>query len=134
MGTWRDNYLYLLSLPKWKNKRNEIFKRDSYKCTCCGADRNLVVHHTFYYKEVVNPWQYPSDSLLTLCRKCHDNYHLTHENIIKDKPFHKKKRNKKKKDREFEGIRYPKYLSLAGKVEYKKKWLEKRKNNGWTLR
>lgn len=39
-------YRQLLLDPIWKNKREEILKRDNYTCTECGAKGiALVVHH-----------------------------------------------------------------------------------------
>lgn len=125
------NYYAQLKDKRWFKKRDKILKRDKYACTCCGSKEDLQVHHTFYYKHMVNPWEYPNNSLLTLCNECHTNYHNTHELTIKDNPksYYKKPWNKHKKDKGiFKGIRYPKNLSLAGKVEFRKKWLEKKRN------
>lgn len=36
--------------------------------------RNLHVHHT-YYQYKLDPWQYPTDSLQTLCWSCHEKLH-----------------------------------------------------------
>lgn len=120
------SYLGDLKNPKWFKKRNLILKRDKYSCTVCGAKLNLQVHHTFYYKKPIKPWEYPNNSLLTLCFDCHNNYHLTHEITIVDNPKARpqKTRNKQKKNK---GIKYPSGLSLAAKVEFKKKWIERRK-------
>jgi hypothetical protein len=126
-----SQYSYELSLPQWSKKREQILKRDKYRCTCCGSKEGLCVHHTFYYKHLIPPWDYPNKSLLTLCYYCHQTYHETHEIAIKDNPpvYYKNPRNKHKKDKgEFKGIRYPRNLSLRGKVEFKEKWLKKKNN------
>lgn len=91
-----------LDSPRWAIKRSKILKRDGYKCTVCGSDKNLQVHHTYYVRGA-EPWGYPDDSLLTLCEKCHHEYHEYHELTIlpafiredNKKPNHR--RNKKKK-------------------------------------
>lgn len=122
------SYLGDLNNPKWIKKRNQILKRDKYTCTVCGSKQNLQVHHTFYYKHLVAPWEYPNNSLLTICHDCHNNYHKTHELTIKDNPkfYYKKPWNKPLKDK---GIRYPRNLSLAGKVEFRKRWLKKKNSS-----
>lgn len=97
-----QDYIKTLSSPKWRRKRQQIFKRDHYRCTCCGNDRNLIVHHTFYFADYRDPWKYPNESLLTLCQKCHKEYHEFHENEIRKEKkimrvvFHNKKVKTKK--------------------------------------
>ena len=83
------SYVEQLSDPKWLAKRLKILRRDHFKCTACGSTENLRVHHTFYYPVKTEPWKYPNKSLITLCDKCHHDYHATHENTIRTK--HKKK-------------------------------------------
>ena len=83
-------YLDRLKNPKWIAKNLKIRKRDGFRCTVCGAKNNLQVHHTFYYKDFRNPWQYPNDSLITLCKKCHKEYHEYNEpTIVESRPFKK---------------------------------------------
>tara|TARA_Y100000310_G_C20424379_1_gene688277 strand:- start:37 stop:810 length:774 start_codon:yes stop_codon:yes gene_type:complete len=62
--------------------RDEVMKRDRYKCVKCGTDgiekrkgknglfrkNPLQIHHLDYYKD-------SPDSLLTLCRACHYTLH-----------------------------------------------------------
>ncbi len=49
--------------------------RDGYTCQMCGAGqghgRNLQVHHAYYSKRYENPWEYPVETLYTLCELCH---------------------------------------------------------------
>jgi len=87
-----DLYLH----PKWIAKRNRILKRDGYKCTSCGSKDDLRVHHTYYINNLAL-WSYPDESLLTVCNKCHYEYHLTHENIILKRHPHKIKSNRQLK-------------------------------------
>lgn len=125
------SYNKLLTHPLWIKKRNRIFKRDKYTCTCCGSKEKLSVHHTFYYKHLVPPWEYSNSSLLTVCYTCHQNYHETHEHVIKENPpsYYKKQRNRRKRNKgKPRGIPYPCNLSLAGKVAFKEKWLKRKKN------
>ena len=80
------NYEELLKNPLWKAKRKRIILRDGKKCTVCGSTARLQVHHTYYYKQQIEPWRYPDDSLLTVCKDCHQNHHEHSENEYRDKP------------------------------------------------
>jgi 5-methylcytosine-specific restriction endonuclease McrA len=80
--------------PRWKKKCIKIRKRDNNQCTVCGAKKYLQVHHTFYYEDFPDPWLYPDESLLTVCRKCHREYHECHEIEIKKRPKTKFKNKK----------------------------------------
>lgn len=78
-------YSEALQQEEWKIKRLEILERDNKKCTECGSNKNLEIHHTFYYRQKTLPWNYPNDGLKTLCKKCHTAYHDTHSHLIIDK-------------------------------------------------
>lgn len=73
------SYSDLLKEPEWQEKRQEILKRDNYKCCYCGSTDKLCVHHKYYLQypnhEKVKPWNYPDDALITLCNKCHYKIH-----------------------------------------------------------
>ncbi|MCX6321511.1 MAG: hypothetical protein NTX93_06885 [Bacteroidia bacterium] len=69
-----ESYENLLRDPRWINKRTEIFERDKYQCCYCKNDRDLVVHHIFYFVKKL-PWEYPNELLVTLCEKCHKHWH-----------------------------------------------------------
>lgn len=56
------------------SKVEGIYSRDGdFNCTWHYA-RNLEVHHSFYDKSK-EPWEYPNDSLITLCTECHKRIH-----------------------------------------------------------
>lgn len=75
----KESYSDLLKRPEWQEKRQEILKRDNYKCCYCGSTDKLCVHHKYYLQypnhKKVKPWDYPNDALITLCNKCHYNVH-----------------------------------------------------------
>ena len=56
------------SYPSWKKIRKIVIDRDGGKCTRCGAESNLVVHHIVAWKKVRED---NVDNLITFCRKCH---------------------------------------------------------------
>ena len=70
---------YLLR-PEWRNKREEILKRDNHTCQFCGKQQDLHVHHRqYHYIERLGifkmPWDYPDECLITVCDKCHNRGH-----------------------------------------------------------
>lgn len=71
----QQDYMAKLRDPRWQKKKNRCLESDDYTCTWCGTDENgglnLQVHHGFYSREFKNPWEYPDESLFTLCEKCH---------------------------------------------------------------
>jgi 5-methylcytosine-specific restriction endonuclease McrA len=67
--------------PRWKEKRQEILKRDQNSCVICNSGENLQVHHRQYHFSRMlnafnNPWEYDNRLLITLCRNCHQKGHL----------------------------------------------------------
>lgn len=77
------SYYEQLNHPKWILKRNEILARDNHKCTCCGDEDRLEVHHLYYERNKM-AWEYDNDMLKTMCRSCHSNFtRLNREIIVK---------------------------------------------------
>ena len=69
----RDGRSYSKQLkdPRWQKLRLRILERDGWMCQLCGAEHlTLHVHHGFY--DGRKPWEYPPDSLWTLCETCHE--------------------------------------------------------------
>jgi 5-methylcytosine-specific restriction endonuclease McrA len=101
-GIFMTEYEAKLNTPQWKKKAFKIIKRDGFRCTVCGGKNRLQVHHTFYYEDYRDPWLYPDDSLLTVCKKCHKAYHEFNESEIRpvpERPKIKVKKHKEKRDR-----------------------------------
>ncbi len=76
------SYGELLFRPEWKQKRLQILSRDNYTCQFCGATdkKALQVHHRQYHyisrlEKFKDPWDYPDECLITICKKCHDKGH-----------------------------------------------------------
>jgi 5-methylcytosine-specific restriction endonuclease McrA len=74
------DYMSLLQMKQWKEKRVDILSRDCYKCRNCGSRQRLQVHHRQYHVNgktgmKKQPWQYDNKYLITLCRECHETGH-----------------------------------------------------------
>jgi hypothetical protein len=66
------DYFERLLNPKWQKKRLEILSRDEWTCQkCFDSENTLNVHHMRYLKNK-NPWEYPNNLLITLCKNCHE--------------------------------------------------------------
>jgi len=64
-------YSEKLQHPRWQKKRLEIMSRDGFQCIKCSSKTNTLTVHHFYYISGRMPWEYPDQSMVTLCRKCH---------------------------------------------------------------
>lgn len=57
--------------PRWQKQRLKILSRDDFACqSCLDSESTLHVHHC-YYEAGKEPWEYPEESLVTLCESCH---------------------------------------------------------------
>jgi len=66
------DYIERLKNPKWQKLRLDVMQRDNFMCIACGdRESTLNVHHK-YYKKNFEPWDYPKESLVTLCQQCHE--------------------------------------------------------------
>lgn len=61
-----------LQSATWQDKRKLVLERDHHKCQFCGNPGYDVHHKTYKH------WgDEPLKDLITLCRSCHDTWHLT---------------------------------------------------------
>lgn len=64
-------YAEKLKDPRWQKKRLEILNRDEFCCqSCYDSESTLHVHHRTYFRDK-EPWEIPSEYLVTLCESCH---------------------------------------------------------------
>jgi 5-methylcytosine-specific restriction endonuclease McrA len=61
-----------LSLAEYQMLRNQVLKRDGWRCQCCGKSNDLHVHHV---KSRGNLGDDTMRNLITLCAKCHEAFH-----------------------------------------------------------
>lgn len=71
MAVSKPTYWDLLKSPEWQKKRLEIMQRDEWRCTQCGSTVNWLQVHHGYYQTGKKPWEYPDETLHTLCEDCH---------------------------------------------------------------
>ena len=66
------------STEEYRSWRSSVFKRDGYKCACCGGrgDRKLGIqaHHIRNWKDN-EELRYNIDNGITLCARCHYDFH-----------------------------------------------------------
>lgn len=71
--------------PKWQKVRLQVLERDDWRCRICDiGTKTLHIHHNFYQQNR-EPWDYPFDSLITLCFECHERekgYRLVAEDSL----------------------------------------------------
>lgn len=66
-------YEKLLNRKEWQDRAHQIKTRDNLKCQafdCTTPSDILQVHHLDYLGHK-DPWNYPDDMLITLCKTCH---------------------------------------------------------------
>ena len=76
---WNDEKTHLQRKKDRKLKENRDFvksvlDRDKYKCSCCGSNVDLVVHHLDGYN-IDEEKRFDVTNGITLCKNCHKNFH-----------------------------------------------------------
>lgn len=75
------SYTEKLKDGRWQKKRLEIMDRDIFKCVDTGKNDNLQIHHCWYAKG--NPWDTPSEYLITVSEEAHQERHIVEGEIRK---------------------------------------------------
>lgn len=78
-----QSYGDLLQRAEWLERRQDILRRDLYRCRNCRATGQLEVHHRQYHflqrdNRYRMPWAYPDHLLITLCFDCHKAGHASY--------------------------------------------------------
>jgi 5-methylcytosine-specific restriction endonuclease McrA len=61
-----------LNSDDYERLRQEILRRDGWRCQACGGMRNLEVHHKQFRSHAGHDSE---QNLVTLCSACHQNLH-----------------------------------------------------------
>jgi hypothetical protein len=67
----RGEYIKKFKDPRWQKMRLEVLNRDEFTCQLCSDSKSTLNVHHRYYRPNADPWEYPMESLLTLCESCH---------------------------------------------------------------
>lgn len=68
----KKSYSEKLRDPRWQKMRLEILQRDNWTCQKCeDAETELQIHHK-YYVGWNDPWECDPNTLVTLCKHCHE--------------------------------------------------------------
>lgn len=59
----------------YENLRQQVLRRDGWRCQSCGAMSNLEVHHQQFRSQSGNDLE---TNLITLCASCHGRTHRMH--------------------------------------------------------
>jgi 5-methylcytosine-specific restriction endonuclease McrA len=69
--SWLQEYSKYLNSPEWRTKREQVLKRDNYRCQACLNNYATQVHHKSY--EFVDlAGSEPCYDLVAICTPCHD--------------------------------------------------------------
>jgi 5-methylcytosine-specific restriction endonuclease McrA len=63
-----------LELLQYENLRQQILRRDGWRCQSCGAISNLEVHHREFRS---HSGADSEENLIALCARCHGAVHST---------------------------------------------------------
>ncbi len=64
-----------MGTQKYKDCRRKVYKRDNWKCVCCGFSKNgLNMHHLDGWNWAINK-RFTLTNLVTLCYLCHNKFH-----------------------------------------------------------
>jgi 5-methylcytosine-specific restriction endonuclease McrA len=61
-----------LDFELYEQLRNEVLRRDAWRCQYCDAMSNLEVHHTEFRSQSGDD---SKENLITLCTACHTTVH-----------------------------------------------------------
>ena len=89
------DYKEQLKDDRWLKLRSKILDRDHHKCTKCGCNNFLNIHH-LYYVYGCKAWEYPHSALITLCNKCHEKWHNQYDVVVRCKTANKNYKPPKK--------------------------------------
>lgn len=71
----RYNYKEEYKTNEWQRKSGNKKQLDNYTCQICGSNQKMVHVHHHYYIEGRHLWEYPDETLITLCEDCHAKEH-----------------------------------------------------------
>lgn len=68
-----------LSVEGYGVWRRDVFERDNYICQCCGYDKGGIIRaHHLYSWDLYQETRLKIDNGITLCNKCHKEFHFNY--------------------------------------------------------
>ncbi len=64
-----------LDLTAYESLRQQVLRRDGWRCQSCGTMSKLEVHHRDFRSHSGSDTK---DNLITLCANCHRSLHRSH--------------------------------------------------------
>ena len=64
----------------YEQLRNQVLRRDGWRCQSCGSMSNLEVHHKHFLSHSGNDSE---ENLITLCNACHTAVHRGREGTMR---------------------------------------------------
>ena len=71
-STNSDSPRLRLDAESYETLRQQVLRRDSWRCQWCGAMSNLEVHHKQFRSQSGQDYE---ENLITLCSECHSSVH-----------------------------------------------------------
>ena len=107
MNENKFKYKQYLKSEYWQGIREQILKRDKYKCRACGYNDKLHVHHRTY--EFIG--NEDLDELITLCKKCHNIFHKINPEVNYTSYYHNKKLESMLKEKRINDAKYKEFVN-----------------------
>lgn len=71
---WFTNVRSQVSKKDWDILRKQAYEKAQHRCSICNADRKLEAHEIWHYNDETNVQKL--DSIVAVCKSCHELYHL----------------------------------------------------------
>jgi 5-methylcytosine-specific restriction protein A len=68
-----DSFRARLDPASYEDLRQQVLRRDGWRCQCCGTMSNLEVHHQQFRS---HSGDNSERNLVTLCAACHRKAHI----------------------------------------------------------
>jgi hypothetical protein len=81
--TTKEGYKEYLKTDVWLNKRDYVIEKRGAVCEGCGSTKNIRVHHTYYWRSVLNGKR--TTGLRVVCEDCHSKIHNEEKKLLENK-------------------------------------------------
>jgi len=78
-GIWRKAARLRLDPALYEDLRQQVLRRDGWRCQSCGTMTNLEVHHRVFRSQGGDDSEL---NLITLCAECHAQVHSARKAVV----------------------------------------------------